>query len=111
VVVRQLVPAAIAPEVHRQLQSCASRQVSPGTGANRIVTAINLRLNRDGSLAGRPTIVRQTGLDKENRHLAEKVANLALAEFAGCSSINGLPDELYDAPNGWRSVTLNYRFP
>lgn len=111
VVMGQQAPAEIAPEIHRQLQSCASRQVSPGAGANRIVTAINLRLNRDGSLARRPTIVRQTGLDEDNRHLAERVANLALAEFAGCSSLNGLPDELYEVPNGWRSVTFNYRFP
>ncbi len=111
VIMSQQAPGEIAPEIHRQLQSCANRQVSPGTGANRIVTAINLRLNRDGSLARRPTIVRQTGLDEQNRHLAERVANLALAEFAGCSSLNGLPDELYEVPNGWRSVTFNYRFP
>jgi hypothetical protein len=111
VIMSQQARADLASEVNRQLQSCANRQASPGSGANRIVTAINLRLNRDGSFARRPTVLRQIGLDDDNRHFAERVAELALAEFARCSSVKGLPDELYDVPNGWRSVTFNYRFP
>jgi hypothetical protein len=103
--------AELAAEVNRQLQSCANRQASPGLGANRIVTSVNLRLNRDGSFARRPTVLRQNGLDDENRHLAGRVAELAIAEFANCSSVKGLPEELYDVPSGWRSVTFNYRFP
>jgi outer membrane biosynthesis protein TonB len=103
--------ADIGSAITRQVQPCADRQVNPGPGANRIATEINLRLNRDGSLAQRPTVGRQTGIDEENRRYAERVADLAVATFVGCSPLRGLPLELYDVPNGWRNFTLRYRLP
>jgi outer membrane biosynthesis protein TonB len=107
----QQAAADIGSAIRRQVQPCANRQVNPGPGANRIVTAINLRLNRDGSLAQRPAVVRQTGLDDENRRYAERVADLAIATFVGCSPLRGLPAELYDVPRGWNNFTLNYSLP
>ncbi|MFN3944225.1 MAG: cell envelope biogenesis protein TolA [Allosphingosinicella sp.] len=103
--------ADIGSAILRQVQPCADRQVSPGPGAERIVTPISLRLNRDGSLAARPTVGRQTGIDDENRRYAERVADLAIATFVGCSPLRGLPQELYEVPNGWRNFTLRYRLP
>jgi outer membrane biosynthesis protein TonB len=107
----QQAAADIGSAIRRQVQPCANRQVNPGPGANRIVTAINLRLNRDGSLAQRPTVIRQTGLDEENRRYAERVADLAIATFVGCSPLRGLPAELYDVSRGWNNFTLNYSLP
>lgn len=103
--------ASIGAAIKRQIQPCANRQVNPGPGANQITTAINLRLNRDGSLARRPTVVRQTGVDDSNRRYAERVADLAIAAFVGCSPLRGLPEELYDVPNGWSNFTMNYSLP
>lgn len=103
--------ANIAQAILRQIQPCADRQVDPGPGANRIVTAINLRLNRDGSLAARPRVVRQTGITDENQRYADRVADLAIASFIGCAPLRGLPVELYDVPRGWSNFTMNYRLP
>ncbi len=103
--------ADIASAIARQVQPCADRQVDPGPGANRIVTTINLRLNRDGSLAARPRVMRQSGLNEENRRYADRVADLAIASFVGCAPLRGLPPELYDVPRGWGNFTMNYRLP
>ncbi len=103
--------ADIGSAIKRQVQPCADQQVNPGPGANRIVTTINLRLNRNGSLAASPRVVRQSGVDDQNRRYADRVADLAIATFAGCSPLRGLPDELYDVPNGWRNFTMNYNLP
>lgn len=103
--------ANIAQAIQRQIQPCADRQVIPGPGAERIVTPVNLRLNRDGSLAGRPRVGAQRGIDDENRRYADRVADLAIAAFTGCAPLRGLPQELYDVPRGWNNFTMNYRLP
>ena len=103
--------ANIAQVIARQVQPCADRQVDPGPGANRIVTQLNLRLNRDGSLAAPPRVIRQSGLDDENTRYAQRVADLAIRSFVGCAPLRGLPPELYDVPRGWSNFTMNYRLP
>jgi hypothetical protein len=103
--------ADIASAIARQVQPCADRQVYPGPGAERIVTPVMLRLNRDGSLAGRPRIGQQRGLDDENGRYAQRVADIAVAAFTGCSPLRGLPQDLYDVPRGWSNFTMNYRLP
>jgi len=103
--------ASIASAIARQVQPCADQQVNPGPGAERIRTTINLRLNRDGSLAARPRVTGQTGIDDENRRYAARVADLAIATFVGCSPLRGLPQELYDVPRGWANFTMNYSLP
>jgi hypothetical protein len=101
----------IASLINRQIQPCADRQIYPGPGAERIVTPIMLRLNRDGSLAARPRVGRQRGLDDENGRYAQRVADLAINSFVSCSPLRGLPPELYDVPRGWSNFTMNYRLP
>jgi hypothetical protein len=103
--------ASIAQAIARQVQPCADRQVNPGPGAERIVTPISLRLNRDGSLQGRPRVGRQRGLDDENSRYAQRVADLAVNAFVSCAPLRGLPQELYDVPRGWSNFTMNYRLP
>ncbi|GGB19854.1 hypothetical protein GCM10011380_06750 [Sphingomonas metalli] len=103
--------ADIGSAILRQVQPCANRQVTPGPGAERIRVAINLRLNRDGSLASRPRVVGHTGVDDENRRYVDRVDDLAIATFVGCSPLRGLPDELYDVQNGWSNFTLRYKLP
>jgi hypothetical protein len=103
--------ASIAQAIIRQVQPCADRQVYPGTGAERIVTSLRLRLNRDGSLQGRPVVAGQRGLDDENSRYAQRVADLAVNAFVSCAPLRGLPAELYDVPRGWSNFTMNYRLP
>ena len=103
--------ANIASAILRQIQPCANRQVTPGPGAERIRVAINLRINRDGSLAARPTVRGHEGVDGENERYVARVDDLAIATFVGCSPLEGLPAELYDVPGGWSNFTLRYKLP
>lgn len=103
--------ANIGAAIQRQIQPCANRQVSPGPGAERIRVAINLRINRDGSLASRPTVRGSTGVDDDNRRYVDRVEDLAVAAFVGCAPLRGLPPELYDVPGGWSNFTLRYKLP
>jgi hypothetical protein len=103
--------ASIGSAIQRQIQPCANRQVNPGPGASRIRVTINLRLNRDGSLAARPRVVGHAGVDDENSRYVDRVDDLAIASFVGCSPLRGLPDELYDVQNGWSNFTLRYKLP
>lgn len=103
--------ASIAQAIARQVQPCADRQVYPGPGAERIVTSLRLRLNRDGSLQGRPVVAGQRGLDDENNRYAQRVADLAVNAFVSCAPLRGLPADLYAVPRGWSNFTMNYRLP
>jgi hypothetical protein len=102
--------ASIGDAIKRQVQPCADRQSIP-YGAGEIVTQINLRLNRDGSLAARPRVIRQLNADGENGRYAQRAADIAIAAFTECSPLRGLPQDLYDVPRGWSNFTLNYRLP
>ena len=73
--------ADIVSAILRQIQPCADRQVNPGPGAERIRVAINLKLNRDGSLAAPPRVVNHDGLDVENRRYLDRVDDLAVADL------------------------------
>ena len=103
--------ASIAQAIVRQVQPCANRQVHPGPGAERIVTSLRLRINRDGSLQGRPVVAGQRGIDDENSRYAQRVADLAVNAFVSCAPLRGLPQELYAVPRGWSNFTMNYRLP
>ena len=103
--------ASIAQAIIRQVQPCADRQVHPGPGAERIVTSLRLRINRDGSLQGRPVVAGQRGIDDENSRYAQRVADLAVNAFVSCAPLRGLPQELYAVPRGWSNFTMNYRLP
>uniref|UniRef100_UPI0035CA002A cell envelope biogenesis protein TolA n=1 Tax=uncultured Sphingomonas sp. TaxID=158754 RepID=UPI0035CA002A len=104
--------ADIGSAIQRQVQPCADRQINPGPGASRIVVTIRLSLNRDGTLAGRPTVSDDHGgVDDENRRYVDAVDRNAIATFAGCAPLRGLPPELYDVPRGWKTFILRYKLP
>lgn len=101
--------ASIQDAIRRQIQPCADRQVNPGPGANRIVTTLNLRLNKDGTLAATPTVVRQTGTDGEAERYARRVIDLGIAAFEACKPLR-LPPEYYQTPNGgWNNINYNWQ--
>lgn len=101
--------ASIVQAIARQIQPCADRQVDPGPGANEIVTTLNLRLNENGTLAATPTMVRQTGVTAQNERYAQRVKDLGIAAFKGCSPLK-LPPEYYDTPNGgWNNINFKWK--
>lgn len=98
--------AGIQDAIRRQIQPCADRQVNPGPGANAIQTVFNLRLNRDGSFAARPTVVRQSGIDDDNDRYARRVIDIGLAALSQCAPLR-LPGEFYQTPNGgWNNINF-----
>ncbi len=76
--------AAFGPEVAASLVSGISRQIKPhwsapqGVDADKLVTVLSWNLNPDGSLAGRPVVVSQTGITDSNRAQAQRHAEQAI---------------------------------
>ena len=104
--------AGIQAAIKRQIQPCANRQVNPGPGANQIRVKLNLRLNRDGSLARMPAVVDTTGVTAENARYEDRVTDLAIAAYKGCAPLHGLPDDLYQTPKGgWGNINMTYNLP
>ena len=94
--------------IARQVQPCANRINNPGPGANLIRSKLRLRMNPDGSLAGRPALTGQSGVTDENQRYAQRVGELAAAAVIQCAPYK-LPSELYE--NGWKDIIINYRLP
>ena len=104
--------ASIQQAIRRQIQPCADRQVDPGPGANRIRVTLNLKLSKSGRLRGPPSVVRTSGVDDENARYEERVKDLAVAAYTGCSPLSGLPADLYQTPQGgWSNINMTYRLP
>lgn len=101
----------IGQKIKQQVQPCANRQTNPGPGAERIRVTIRLRINRDGTLATRPTIEGHDGVDADNSRYQRQVDDRAIATFMGCQPLRGLPADLYDVPNGWSNFLLRYKLP
>lgn len=106
-------PAAqtIGPAVRSSLAGAISRQLKPrwaapqGADADKLVTILSWSLNRDGSLAGRPAVVRQEGINDANRTQADRHAEQAIRAVQLAAPFE-LPDEFYDA---WKRVS-SFRF-
>lgn len=102
--------ASIKQAIARQIQPCADRQVIPGPGANQIAIKLNLRLNRDGTLAAAPKMVGSpSGVTEENSRYVQRVNDLGVAAFKGCSPLH-LPAEYYNTPNGgWYNINFTWQ--
>jgi outer membrane biosynthesis protein TonB len=98
--------AGLAAAIRRQVQPCADRIVSPGPGAERITTKLNLQMRADGSFAAAPRVVSQV-TDADNARYGARVGELARAAFVQCAPFE-LPPALYD---GWKNINLNYKLP
>jgi outer membrane biosynthesis protein TonB len=104
-------PAAqIGPRVQASLASAITRQLKPhwqapqGADADQLVTIVRFRLNRDGSLSGSPTIVRQSGVTSANEAQKERHAEQAIRAVRLAAPFN-LPEEFYE---GWKTVTSQF---
>ena len=82
------------------------RQIRPhwnapsGVDAELLVTELAFDLNEDGSLRGRPRVLRQSGINDSNRPQASLHAERAIRAVQLAAPFD-LPDEYY---NAWKSI-------
>ncbi|MFV0645465.1 MAG: energy transducer TonB [Sphingomonadaceae bacterium] len=105
------VPAAqIGASARASLVQAMARQIKPhwqppsGPEVEKIVTILSFRLNPDGSLAGKPVVRRQTGVNDVNRAQAARHAEQAIRAVQVAAPFD-LPDNYY---NAWKSVTFSF---
>lgn len=108
----QTPPAAVAgPEVKASLASAVARQVKAhwvgpqGVDIDKLVTVLAWDLNPDGSLAGRPRVVSQTGITPANEAQAKRHAELAIRAVQLAAPFD-LPSEYYA---NWKRISA-FRF-
>ena len=103
--------AACGPEVAASLVSGISRQIKPhwtapqGVDADKLVTVLSWNLNPDGSLAGRPVVVSQSGITDSNRAQAQRHAEQAVRAVQLAAPFN-LPAPYYAK---WKRIA-SFRF-
>ena len=105
-------PAAKAgPQVAASLSQAIARQLKPrwvapqGAEADALVTILAWDLARDGSLAGRPRVVSQSGVTDANRTQQARHAEQAIRAVQLAAPFD-LPEQYYDS---WKRVS-SFRF-
>lgn len=101
--------ASIVSVIRRRIQPCANRQINPGPGANQIKVRLRIQLLPNGQLRRSPQVLSTSGVDADNEQYEERVKDLAIATFVGCSPLRGLPPELYE--KGWSNFIMSYNLP
>lgn len=102
---------AVGPEVKSALVGAISRQIKPhwaapqGVDVEKLVTVLAWELNPDGSLAGKPVVVSQTGLTDANRPQAARHAEQAIRAVQLAAPFQ-LPKEYYTS---WKRIA-QFRF-
>lgn len=105
------VAAAFGPTEQAALESAINRQLKrhwrapQGVDSERLVTVLSWELNRDGSLAGQPRVVSQSGINDTNRPQADIHAENAIRAVQLAAPFD-LPDQYYDQ---WRRIR-SWRF-
>ncbi|UVI40618.1 energy transducer TonB [Qipengyuania spongiae] len=97
----------IGASAKASLVQAISRRIKPhwsppnGPEVEEITTFLRFRLNENGSLAGRPEVVRQTGVNDVNRAQASRHAEQAIRAVQLAAPFSDLPEEYYEA---WKLV-------
>ncbi|MFM5932171.1 MAG: hypothetical protein ACKOPQ_14805 [Novosphingobium sp.] len=99
---------AITPELRMSFAQAVLRQVRPnwqgrvpqGLEVEKLVSVISVELNRDGSIAGEPVLVRQEGINDANRSQARRHGEEAIRAVK-LSAPFRLPPEAYE---GWKKL-------
>ena len=102
--------AALGASARASLLQGIVREVKPhwqppsGPDVDQIVSKVRFRLNPDGSLAGRPTLVSQRGETDTNRAQIGRHGEQAIRAVQLAAPFD-LPDQYYAA---WKTVTLDF---
>lgn len=97
--------ASIAQAMARQIRPNWQGKTPPGLDSDKLITVLSWDLNPDGTLKGRPWVVKQEGITDSNRPQAGRHAELAIRAVQAAAPFD-LPDEYYLA---WKSPR-NIRF-
>lgn len=101
----------VGPQVAASLSQAISRQLKPrwnapqGAEADQLITVLAFDLNPDGSLAGRPKVVSQTGVTDANRAQQARHAEQAIRAVQLAAPYD-LPAQYYSL---WKHVA-SFRF-
>ena len=95
------VAAGIAAAIKAQVTPCWTLPVG-GTG--KVTALLHIAINRDGSIAGRPGLVSQTGVTGANAAYARAFAEAASRAVLRCAPLK-LPADQYDQ---WAQVEINF---
>ena len=87
-----------------QVKRCYRTPKVMGEG-KRIATRLHVRYAPDGTLAGLPAVIGQTGVTPSNQLFADEMAEAAIESVVRCSPLK-LPPELYQL--GWNSFELTF---
>ncbi len=99
----------IGASAKASIGQAVARQIKPhwappnGPEVEAITTYVRFRLNPDGSLNGRPSVVRQTGVNDTNRAQAGRHGEQAIKAVQLAAPFD-LPAEYYEA---WKTITAN----
>lgn len=94
----------LAAAIKRQVQPCYELGALGGTPAMQIVTVLQLRFNKDGSVQS-AQVVEQTGVDGSNARYKQQMAEVSRAAVLRCSPLR-LPAELY--AGGWENIEMGF---
>jgi hypothetical protein len=100
---RQRVLAAIESAAG-QIKRCYRHPRIPSSG-RRIATRLHVRFSPDGSLAGVPMVIDQSGVTADNRAFAARMAEAASLAVIRCVPVK-LPPDLY--AGGWDEMDLTF---
>lgn len=102
------IPASqIGASAKASLVDGIARKIKPhwqppnGPEVDQIVTVLRFRLNPDGTLAGKPSVVRQVGVNDTNRAQAGRHAEQAIRAVQLAAPFD-LPEQYYEA---WKNVS------
>jgi hypothetical protein len=97
--------ATLAQAIRERIYKCWDPNAG-GADARTIKTLLRVDVARDGTVVGRPLLVRQTGVTGSNAAYAQVARDAAIrAVMNPACSLAGLPPELYE---GWKSFELNF---
>lgn len=91
--------------IRDQIAPCWSPPIGGAQDDRRVIVRIEMAMNRDGTLNGRPRIMNAGGQPPTFGPIAQS----AIRAIMRCAQ-NGLrlPAEMYDAPNGWREIEFAF---
>lgn len=94
-------------EINRQLK----RHWRPPSGADadRLVTELSVRLDRNGAVIGRPEVIAQRGVTDANRVQASLHAERAIQAVQRASPFQNLPPQFYDQWNWLQPLRFDAR--
>ncbi len=102
--------APITGAVRSSLAGAVARQLKPkwhgpsGLDVDKLATTVQWFLNPDGSLAGAPQVISQTGVNDANRPQADRHKEQALKAVRTAAPFD-LPAQYYPA---WRKITFTF---